>query len=192
MPSLSLTFFFQISSDYALFLQNHHNPTFRSPKSSSRSPFLHRTSHQTTCPTRKRGVGGFYYLGTHTNDHKIVVRFPNKKEFKDDLFWTTGLFSINTTKFQIIPITTRPVPTPEIEKRHMILLGLPYGLRVADFLLHENNLKFCALLGKEQSTNDFKVPKFLDWKQVPVPADEEDKDNVAGNHYMKNMTPWEV
>uniref|UniRef100_A0A803PRG1 Uncharacterized protein n=1 Tax=Cannabis sativa TaxID=3483 RepID=A0A803PRG1_CANSA len=79
-------------------------------------------------PGRKRGAGDFYYLGTHTNDHKIVVRLSNKKEFKDDFFWTTGLFPANTTKFQIIPITRRPVPTPEIEKRHKILLGLPFEL----------------------------------------------------------------
>uniref|UniRef100_A0A803PUR0 Uncharacterized protein n=1 Tax=Cannabis sativa TaxID=3483 RepID=A0A803PUR0_CANSA len=50
----------------------------------------------------KRGAGDVYYLQTHTNDHRIVVRLPNKKELKDDFFWATGLFPINTTKFQII------------------------------------------------------------------------------------------
>uniref|UniRef100_A0A803PSI0 Uncharacterized protein n=1 Tax=Cannabis sativa TaxID=3483 RepID=A0A803PSI0_CANSA len=35
---------------------------------------------------RKNAVGGFYYLGTYTRDRKIIVRLPNKIEFKEDFF----------------------------------------------------------------------------------------------------------
>uniref|UniRef100_A0A803PEM3 RNase H type-1 domain-containing protein n=1 Tax=Cannabis sativa TaxID=3483 RepID=A0A803PEM3_CANSA len=140
------------------------------------------------CPTRKQGAGGFYYLTTHTNDQRIIVRLPNKNKFKDEFFWTSCLSPISIIAFGII-LTRRPVPNSEIEKRHRILLGLPFGLRAADFLLHENNLKACALLGSRQSTGDFKVLKYLDWQQVLVPADEEDRNYIARTHYINNTTP---
>uniref|UniRef100_A0A803QHJ4 Reverse transcriptase domain-containing protein n=1 Tax=Cannabis sativa TaxID=3483 RepID=A0A803QHJ4_CANSA len=41
------------------------------------------------CSTRNHGARGFYDLGTHTNDRKIIVRLPKKKEFKEEFFWMT-------------------------------------------------------------------------------------------------------
>uniref|UniRef100_A0A803Q968 Uncharacterized protein n=1 Tax=Cannabis sativa TaxID=3483 RepID=A0A803Q968_CANSA len=35
----------------------------------------------------------------------------------------------------------------------------------------------------------FKVPKYSKWQQVPVPADEEEKDYVARIHFLKNTSP---
>uniref|UniRef100_A0A803PT17 Uncharacterized protein n=1 Tax=Cannabis sativa TaxID=3483 RepID=A0A803PT17_CANSA len=80
---------------------------------------------------RKRGAGGFYYLGTHTNDQRIIVRLPNKTEFKDDFFWTSGLAAMNTTAF-------------------------------------------------------------TSYRQVPMPANEEDKDYMARINFLKNIFPQEA
>uniref|UniRef100_A0A803QPK9 Uncharacterized protein n=1 Tax=Cannabis sativa TaxID=3483 RepID=A0A803QPK9_CANSA len=44
----------------------------------------------------------------------------------------------------------------------------------------------------KQSTGDFKVPKYSDWKRVLVHADEEDRDYVARTYYLKSTTPREA
>uniref|UniRef100_A0A803PW23 Uncharacterized protein n=1 Tax=Cannabis sativa TaxID=3483 RepID=A0A803PW23_CANSA len=80
------------------------------------------------CSARSNYLGGFYYLDTHSNDHKIIVRLPNKKEFKHDFFWTTRLHPINTTQFRILHASKRPVPTPVIQRRHKIFMNLPLWL----------------------------------------------------------------
>uniref|UniRef100_A0A803P1B0 Uncharacterized protein n=1 Tax=Cannabis sativa TaxID=3483 RepID=A0A803P1B0_CANSA len=111
-----------------------------------------------TVPARKRCAGGFYYLGTHTNDRRIIVGLPNKIAFKEDFFWTTGISLINTTTFCII-LSKRRTPTPEIVEQRKLLLGLPFELRSTEFLLSEANLKSVGLLTANEYTCDYTFPK---------------------------------
>uniref|UniRef100_A0A803PSV4 Uncharacterized protein n=1 Tax=Cannabis sativa TaxID=3483 RepID=A0A803PSV4_CANSA len=59
-----------------------------------------------------------------------------------------------------------PIPTLEMAECHKILLGLPFGLRSVDFLLNEVNLRTVNLLGSDQFTCDYKVPKYSLWEKL--------------------------
>ena len=49
------------------------------------------------------------------------------------------------------------------------LLRLPYGRRSLSYLLHEDRLRACGLLGEGQSTSDWSKKKYERWEEVPQP-----------------------
>ena len=49
------------------------------------------------------------------------------------------------------------------------ILGMRYGMRSLNYLLEEKKLQECGLLGKDESTDDWLIPKFVDWRSVPKP-----------------------
>ena len=48
----------------------------------------------------------------------------------------------------------RPVPTDEMKRRRNKILGMLYGMRSLNYLLEEQKLKECGLVGEEESTDD--------------------------------------
>ena len=50
------------------------------------------------------------------------------------------------------------------------LLQLPHGRRSLLYLLHEDKLRKCGLLGEGQSTFDWSNIKYEHWEQVPLPT----------------------
>ncbi|XP_062082319.1 uncharacterized protein LOC133788744 [Humulus lupulus] len=50
------------------------------------------------------------------------------------------------------------------------LLQLPYDRRSLSYLLHEDKLRACGLLGKDQSTSDWSNKKYDRWELVPLPT----------------------
>ena len=64
--------------------------------------------------------------------------------------------------------TTWPKQTEALEERRLQILSLHYGMRSLRFLLEEQKLKDCGLLGEAESTDDWDR-KYVDWKDVPVP-----------------------
>uniref|UniRef100_A0A803QF91 Uncharacterized protein n=1 Tax=Cannabis sativa TaxID=3483 RepID=A0A803QF91_CANSA len=111
-------------------------------------------------PTRKNIAGGFYYHRAYTGDHKLIVRLPNKTDFKEDLFWAT--------------VPRRPIPTPEIAEHHKTLLSLPFGLRALDFLLNEQNLKNVPI-PEEEKSDDFVAHAYY-LERVPPRVDGRSRD----------------
>uniref|UniRef100_A0A803P4L1 PPM-type phosphatase domain-containing protein n=1 Tax=Cannabis sativa TaxID=3483 RepID=A0A803P4L1_CANSA len=110
-------------------------------------------------PVRKNVVGGFYYLGTHFNKHKIIIGLPNKTPFKEDFFWTTSVSPIGTTTFRIIPVLKRPTPNPMMGERNRLMLGLHYCLRSIEFLLNEVNLRTTRLRRTTFTMQSLRKPK---------------------------------
>ncbi|XP_062093608.1 protein FAR1-RELATED SEQUENCE 9-like [Humulus lupulus] len=52
------------------------------------------------------------------------------------------------------------------------LLQLPYSRRSLSYLLHEDKLRACGLLGEDQSTSDWSNKKYDRWELVPLPTDD--------------------
>ena len=50
------------------------------------------------------------------------------------------------------------------------LLQLPYGRRSISYLMHEDKLRACGLLGEDQSTSDWSNKKYDWWEPVPLPT----------------------
>ena len=50
------------------------------------------------------------------------------------------------------------------------LLRLPYGRRSLSYLLHEDRLRACGLMGEGQSTSDWSNKKYERWEEVPQPT----------------------
>ena len=46
---------------------------------------------------------------------------------------------------------------------------MPYGVRFLGFLLSEESLRKCQLLGVGQSTDDETNEKFATWQAIPIP-----------------------
>uniref|UniRef100_A0A803QCT8 Uncharacterized protein n=1 Tax=Cannabis sativa TaxID=3483 RepID=A0A803QCT8_CANSA len=86
-------------------------------------------------------------------------------------------------------VPRRSVPTPQIVEHRGILLSLPYGLRAANFLLNEKNLKNVGVLALEEYTCDYKIPKYTTWQKVLVPNEEENEDFVARTQHLERVPP---
>ena len=63
---------------------------------------------------------------------------------------------------------SRSKQTEALEERRLQILSLYYGMRSLRFLLKEQKLKDCGLLGENESTDDWDH-KYTDWRDVPVP-----------------------
>lgn len=61
----------------------------------------------------------------------------------------------------------RPKPTEELKERRLQILSLNYGKRSLKYLLEEQKLRECGLLGENESIDD--GHKYFDWQDVPVP-----------------------
>ena len=55
-----------------------------------------------------------------------------------------------------------------VEQRNQIL-GMRFGMQSLCYLLEEKKLQECGLLGNDESTDDWLIPKFVDWWSIPVP-----------------------
>ena len=64
----------------------------------------------------------------------------------------------------------RPSPTKAMMEHKETLPRLPYGRRSLSYLLHEDKLRACGLLGEGQSTSDWSNRKYGRWEEVPQPT----------------------
>ena len=64
--------------------------------------------------------------------------------------------------------TSRPTRTEALENRRLQILSLHRGKRSLRFLLNEDRLRDCGLVGLNEHTDDG-FNKYIDWKDVPVP-----------------------
>ena len=64
--------------------------------------------------------------------------------------------------------TSRPTRTEALENRRLQILTLHRGNRSLRFLLNEDRLRDCGLVGLNEHTDDG-FNKYIDWKDVPVP-----------------------
>ena len=64
--------------------------------------------------------------------------------------------------------TSRPTRTDALESRRLQILNLHRGKRSLKFLLNEDRLRDCDLVGLNEYTDDG-FNKYIDWKDVPVP-----------------------
>ena len=63
----------------------------------------------------------------------------------------------------------RTVPTEAMVERRNQILGMCFGMRSLSYLLEKKKLQECGLLGKDESTDDWFIPKFVNWQSVLVP-----------------------
>ena len=63
----------------------------------------------------------------------------------------------------------RPKLTEEMRERRLQILSMHYGIRSFNYLLEEEKLKECGLLGKKESTDDRLIAMYPRWRDVPVP-----------------------
>lgn len=49
------------------------------------------------------------------------------------------------------------------------IMGMHFGMRSLSYLLEEKKLQECGLLGENESTDDWLIPKFVKWDSVPLP-----------------------
>ena len=56
-----------------------------------------------------------------------------------------------------------------MKEHREILFQLPYGRRSLSYLLHEDMLRACGLLGEDQFTSDWSNKKYTRWELVPLP-----------------------
>lgn len=61
------------------------------------------------------------------------------------------------------------MPTEEMVARRDQILGMHFGMRSLNYLLEEKKLQECGLVGENESTNDWLIPKNVKWDSVPVP-----------------------
>ncbi|XP_062081627.1 uncharacterized protein LOC133788241 [Humulus lupulus] len=64
----------------------------------------------------------------------------------------------------------RLTPTKDMKDHREALLQLPYGRRSLSYLLHEDKLRACGLLGEDQSTSDWSNKKYDQWELVSLPT----------------------
>ena len=74
---------------------------------------------------------------------------------------------IGLSSFLYLAAVKRPVPTEAMVERRSQILGMCFGLRSLKFLLEEKKLQECGLLGKDESTGDWLIPKFVKSDNVP-------------------------
>ena len=63
--------------------------------------------------------------------------------------------------------TSRPKRTDALEERRLQILSLHRGKRSLRYLLEENKLRDCGLVGLSEYTDDG-FNKYTDWRDVPV------------------------
>lgn len=49
------------------------------------------------------------------------------------------------------------------------ILNMHFGMRSLSYLLEEKKLQECGLVGENESTDDWLIPKFVKWESVHVP-----------------------
>ena len=64
--------------------------------------------------------------------------------------------------------TSRPKRIDALEERRLQILSLHRGKRSLRYLLEENKLRDCGLVGQNEYTDDG-FNKYTDWRDVPVP-----------------------
>ena len=67
-------------------------------------------------------------------------------------------------------VVVHPVPTEEMVERRNQILEMWYGMKSLNYLLEDNKLKECGLLGEKESTDDGYYKKYAKWDEVPIPS----------------------
>ena len=63
----------------------------------------------------------------------------------------------------------RPIPTEAMVEQRNQILSMHFWMRSLNFLLEEKKLQECGLVGENESTDDWLIPKFVKWDIVSVP-----------------------
>lgn len=76
---------------------------------------------------------------------------------------------IGLPSFLYPAVVKRIIPTEAMVERRNQILGMCFGMQSLRYFLEEKNLQECGLLGKDESTDDWLIPKFVNWRSVHMP-----------------------